>query len=343
MITASRERDGRPTRCPGPALCRSCFWSRANGGRCPGCDAAYRSRCLKSACYFECDTCSGGRHAHTPGCCGRVAIRGGPQLQWVKDVLSRPVPEYSPPPLPISCRLIPVLYSQIRKQRIPECFPTIDAWAAPLHKVADRQGRFRSRDLKDYLGLPSDRKLILSTCAPDDYQEALWRRGASLGFEEHGIDYWFPGHFSIYDDDGRLYQFLNAKRRLLHAAETGSQFVWFGLGDSMPLDMLEPIRQASSVLFSSQQTFHRHYVKAVHEEIARADRWFPKETAFFVVGGGSPVPVGPDRVCYQVNSRWQILALKGRDVSNRPTPELPRSELLVNNLRDVLMRVSNNN
>ncbi len=257
----------------------------------------------------------------------------------IRCILEREVPPHAPKPLPIRCKLVPVIYAQIRKHRLPERFPTIDAWAAPIHKVADRSGQFRSEDLKDYLGLPSDRKLILSTCAPDDYQEALWRRGRQMRFREHGIDYWFPGHFSIYDNDGRLYQFLSAKRQQIHAVETSSQFAWFVLGDGIPLEFLEPMRNTSSVLFSSQQTFRRRYLAEVHEEIRIADSWFPKRTAFFVIGGNSKLPVSAGRLCYRINSRWQMLALKGRDMANQPNIDLPIAELLATNLKELLRRV----
>lgn len=277
------------------------------------------------------------------GCCGRMLKLAPESADRIRRILARKVPQHAPKPLPIRCELIPVIYAQNRKHRIPELFPTIDAWAAPIHKLADRKGRFRSEDLKDYLGLPSGRKLILSTCAPDDYQEALWGLGPKMRFREHGIDYWFPGHFSVYDDDGRLYQFLSAKRQQIHAVETGSQFAWFLLGNGIPLEFLEPIRNAGSALFSSQQTFRRRYLAEVHEEIRIADGWFPKRTAFFIVGGNAKLPVSADRRCYRINSRWQILALKGRDMANRRVTDLSRAELLASNLKEVLCKVNPGN
>lgn len=325
--------------CPGGSLCPECFCHRDHGGFCSGCDGAYRERCLKRQCDLDCSCCGGGRKAVAPGCCGRTLALSPERAGRIRRILARPVPEHAPEPLPIRCRLIPVIYAQLRKHRLPERFPSIDAWATPIHKLADRCGRFRSEDLKDYLGLPADRKLILSTCAPDDYQEALWSKGPKMRFREHGIDYWFPGHFSIYDNDSRLYQFLSAKRQQIHAVTIGSQFAWFRLGDGIPLEFLEPMRNASSVLFSSQQTFRRRYLAHVHEEIRIADDWFPRKTSFFVIGGNSKLPVSADRVCYRINSRWQLLALKGRDMANLPRPDLPTDELLAKNLKEVVQDV----
>jgi hypothetical protein len=259
----------------------------------------------------------------------------------MREILEAPVDRYAPAPLPIRCRLIPVIYGQvrIRRHRLAERFPSIDAWAVPVHKVTSRQGKFRSRDLKDYLGLPPDRKLILSTCAPDDYQEMLWKRGPEMDYERHGIDYWFPGHFSIYDDDSKLYQFISAKRQQLHAVRTRSQFVWFRLGDGIPLDFLEPVRQASSVLLSSQQVFHRNHRAAFAEEVRVADAWLPPGAALFIVGGIWDLPIPSSRKRYNVNTRWLVLALKGRNLANRPQPDRATGELLEQNLKEVLDHV----
>lgn len=330
---------GLPQSCPGAEFCTDCFWQRGNGGQCGGCSSSYRDRCLKSDCNLDCAHCGGGRKAVVAAWCGRTPVLWPRTGERIRRLLERPVSPHAPPPLPINCKLIPVLYAQNKKHRLPEQFPGIDAWATPIHKLADRKGKFRSADLKDYLGLPADRKLILDTCAPDDYQEALWRKGTKMRFREHGIDYWFPGHFSIYDNDSRLYQFLSAKRQQIHAVRTGSQFCWFRLGDGIPLKFLEPMRNCSSALFSSQQTFRRRHLKTAYEEIRIADGWFPKRTAFFVVGGNAELPVSPERVCYRVNSRWQMLALLGRDMQNRPDTELARGELLVSNLKEVLNNV----
>lgn len=325
--------------CRSSSLCRHCFWFSSNGGWCSGCDRDCHRRCLKRSCSLDCDRCSGGRHATTPGCCGRTVVKWRAWRSRLEEILHHPVSSYIPAPVPIRCRLIPVIYGQVRHLRLPEQFPEIDTWAAPIHKVASRKGRFRSSDLKDYLGLPADRKLILSTCAPDDFQEMLWEKGPRMAYEDHGIDFWFPAHFSIYDDDGKLYQFLNAKRQQIHAVWTRSQFVWFRLGTSIPVDFLRPIRQAPAVLVSTQQAFSRRSREIAAREVRIADRWFPPETRFFQIGDAVRLPLSESRVRFQVNTRWLLLGLKGRDLKNRPRPELPTAGLLSENLRAVLANV----
>lgn len=325
--------------CPGPDICRDCFWWQGNGGRCGGCERGYHGRCLKRTCHLECYSCSGGKLAYTPGCCGRAVTRWPVWRDRLREILERPLPSYSPPPVRIRCRLIPVIYGQKSTRGIADAFPRIDAWAVPIHKVASRQGRFRSRDLKDYLGIPADRKLILSTCAPDDYQEMLWNRRQEPDFREHGFDYWFPAHFSIYDSDSRLYQFLSARRQQIHALATGSRFVWFRQGETVPLDFMEPIRGAGSVLISTQETEARRSLAMVAEEVRAADGWFPARSAFFFVGGRRGLEVSPGRRTYEVNSRWLMLGLRGRDLRNRPVPEMARREVLTANLREVVSRL----
>lgn len=323
--------------CPGEVLCSECFWSVQNDGYCKGCDSSYQRECLKRICDFSCKACSGGKHAHTPGCCGRALAswRG----QWEK-ILRRTVPKYAPASLEIRCRLIPVIYAQIRKFRIPEQFPQIDTWAVPIHKVANRKGQFRGSDLKDYLGLPSDRKLILSTCAPDDYQEMLWEKGDKIEYRKHNIDFWFPAHFSIYDDDSKLYQFVSARRQQLNAIQTKSQFVWFRIGEHIPTEFLVPIRNASSVLISKGQLDTPRNRTILHNEVKIADKWFPIQTAFFILRAKQDLPISEQRSCFEINTAWLIHAIKGRNLANQKEPRnLSIEKLLIRNLSEALKNV----
>lgn len=272
------------------------------------------------------------RHSKTPGSCGELDSN-----DWA-ELFAGEVPTYSPGPLPISTSLIPVTFGQVARYRLAELFPEIDAWAVPVHKVMNLRGRFRSSDLKDYLGLPSNRKLILSTAAPDPYVEVLWRKRDVLDFRAWAIDYWFPGHFSIYDADGRCFQCYNARRQQLHANATQSQFVWFRLGANLPVDLLEPIREASSVLISCQQMYSARAREILQREVEIADRWLPKRTRFFFLGHprGGFGQFREGRKVTQFDERWIMLGLHGRDRRNRPVRDLSVKELLVRNLREAI-------
>jgi hypothetical protein len=234
--------------------------------------------------------------------------------------------------------LIPLIHS-ISKYRIPEQFPQIDAWAFPIHKVGSPLGKFPSNDLKDYLSLPPDRKLIMSTCSPDSYEEVLWKKRSQMNYEKHGIDYWFPAHFSIYDDDSKMYQFASARRQQLHAVWTRSQFVWFRLGEHIPIEFLAPIQGGSSVLISTNQMYSKHNRAILHKEVQSADRWFPESTAFFVIGGSKSLPITSGRTCFEINSNWLIKGLRGRNLARQKEEKLSTGEILAKNLKEVLENV----
>lgn len=257
----------------------------------------------------------------------------------LEKLLKYTVPAHTIAKLSIRCRLVPVIFPQIGEYKIPEHFPQIDTWAVPIHKVASIKKGFRSDNLKKYLGLPSDKKLILSTSAPDDYQEMLWKKGPQMCYEEHGIDYWFPAHFSIYDDDSKLYQFVNAKRQVMHAIWTKSQFFWFRLGEHLPVKFMEPIHKAASVIISTQQMYSRHNRAILNREVQIADKWFPPETSFFVVGGLRNLPISSERTCFFINSNWLMCALKGRNLAGKRENDLKVEELLIKNLKVALENV----
>jgi hypothetical protein len=254
--------------------------------------------------------------------------------------------DYTPKPPEINCRLIPVIHS-IKKYRIPEHFPQIDAWAVPIHKAASKTGKLPSRDMKDYLGIPKCRKLILSTCAPDDFQEMLWLKVHKINFTKHGFDYWFPGHFSIYDDDSKLYHSVSAKRQQLHALLSRSQFVWFRMGENLPAKLLTPVLNAKAVLISTHQMYSEKNRDVLRIEVKRADQLFPQTTAFYLVGGRANLPqLSPSRVCYEINSSWLIRGLMRHDMKRNPIRNKAgdnKRKILIHNLKEVLDRVSADN
>lgn len=327
--------------CPGEEICTKCAWYKLNKGYCPGCDEEYRKRCLKGICAFtSCGSCSGGSRVDVIGCCGRAPEDW--RKRWDK-LLEYSIQKYSPEPLNIECRLIPIIYPQIKKFRIPEKFKQIDAWAVPIRKAINLNGKFKSSDLKDYLGLPSDRKLILNTCAFDNYEELLWKIVPEINYKQVGIDYWFPAHFSIYDNDSKIYQFANAKRQQLHAVWTKSQFVWFRLGEHIPKEFLSPVRKASSVLISTNQMTYKHNKEILNREIKIADSWFPLKTAFFVIGNFKKLPISRNRICYQIDSNWISKGIRGVNLKGIVDKSVPIEKVLINNLEGVIDHVYEEN
>jgi len=329
--------------CPWEELCRKCFWAKKNGGLCNGCNDDYHKRCLMRICDFNCDTCGGGDHTPTFACCGRTGILYPEWQEWLKSIFEIPVGNYTPEPLEIKNRVIPVLWHQepLTHMNIPEEFPEVEVWTAPIREVFYSDGMFRKENLKEYLNIPQNRKLILSTFDYDNHQEMLWKRRFQLNhlsFQGYGIDYWFPGHFSIYMDYSKLYQFLSAKRQQIHAVQTRSQFVWFGLGQNIPRGFLNPIRDAASVLISTSHMNDKDSLSILKNEVQIADAWFPKETSFFIVGGTHILPpLSNNRACFEINSNWIMKGVLGQDLSGNRS-ELSKEELLKKNLKEVLSK-----
>ncbi len=327
--------------CPGEELCSQCFWANRSGGYCAGCDSYYQQNCLMSTCDFNCDSCGGGNHTPTFACCGRTGKLYPEWKEWLKSILETPVGNYAPEPLEIKNRVIPVLWHQepLTHMNIPEEFSEVEVWAAPIREVFYFDGMFRRRNLKEYFNIPQKKKIILSTFDYDNYQEKLWKRRFQLNhlsFQGYGIDYWFPGHFSIYMNYSKLYQFLSAKRQQIHAQLTRSQFVWFELGQNIPLEFLNPIRDAASVLISTSHMNDKDSLSILKNEILTADAWFPKETSFFIVGGTHILPpLTNKRACFEINSNWIMKGILGCDLSGKKS-ELSKEELLKKNLKEVL-------
>lgn len=315
-------------------ICPNCPLSKRMGGPCGECNAEYQARCLKNYCHSSCDTCGGGRHAKVAACCGRSPLRD----KWA-EIFNTHLKRYVPEPTSIKCRLIPVIFAQIAKYKIPELFPQIDAWVVPVHKAMNLKGEFRSSDLKDYLGLPKNRKLILSSCGPDNFMEMLWEKGEHLDYQGHSVDYWFPAHFSIYDNDSKFLQFFNARRQIIHAFRVKSQFVWFRLGENIPVEFLDSIQNAPSVLISCQQMYSHFNREILQREAQIADEWFPLHTSFFLIKERTSLPFQAKRTVYEINEHWLIAGLKGHDIHDRPLKNIPIRDVLITNLRAVRNRI----
>lgn len=317
----------RPWTCPGPAACASCPLHQSQSGPCPGCDAGYWHSCLQRECLSQCETCGGGRHGTVVAACGRSPLRDA----WA-ELLDQPPPVHTAEPLGIQTPVIPSIYGTALARHIPAQFPHVDAWSVPVHRALSLTGRFRSADMKDYLGLGANQKLLLSTAGPDAYQEMLWQVGDELDYAGHGIDYWFPGHFSTYDGDSKFYQLFNLRRQRIHAATVRSQFVWFRLGEHAPLWWLDIPASFPSVLVSTQQMYSRHSREILRLEVAAADAYFDPHVELFLVGSRSRVSLCPSRTVHEIRSDWLHRGLAGTDLHGCRHPERSRQQMLADNL-----------
>lgn len=200
--------------------------------------------------------------------------------------------------------------------------------------------QFRSRDLKDFLGLPRDRRLILSTVSPDPYIEALWNTGSDFDYKAYGVDLMFPGQYSTYDLDGPAYGVLNVRRQQIHAKLIHSPWAWFRLGAYVPLRCCDVVSFCPNILISCQQMYTKRAQALLERELIIADRYFPPDTCFWYISRARGVRVPRSSTSVFLNHRWLMAGIFGRDLSGKPMQHLSIEEVLMRNLECALARLS---
>lgn len=329
--------------CPGKQLCKACFLYSNNGGSCNGCNGYYRL-CVKKFCDFQCNECSGGRSTPntTPGCCGRVNLLERPQGLDYRTILNSKKPERNTVPAKINSNtiFIPIIKRDFRKYQIPEKVPEINTWVVPLRHIFNLKGKFKTTDVKEYLGLSNSNKLILSTHCLDNYLEKLWENREYIDFTKYNIDYWFPAHFSIYDNDSKLYQFVSAKRQMIHGTISNSQFRWFRLSITLPVEFLDIPNSFPSILIATNVR-SKISIQILQNELEIADDYFKNDVDFYFVGGISRIKnqIPMKHRIFIINENWMIKAFKGKDIYDQLYTEYTKEDreiMLLKNLREEL-------
>lgn len=274
------------------------------------------------------------------GCCGRIALLKHNEFI---DIMQYELPHYIPQKISFNQSFIPIITSDIRKYKIPQQINEIDVWAIRLHDVMKKNGEFKTTDLKDYYSLKECDKLILSTSANDFLQEILWNHRLEIDFTDYNIDYWFPGHFSVYDNDSKFYQLSSLKRQQIHAFVSKSQFFWFRLSNTINIDFYSTISNIPSILISTGQMRGKQSENILINEIKVADTFFPPSTSFFFIGGYSKIPkLNRDRSIYIFSQKWAMLGNYGKDLHRNIRYEYKmdeREKLLINNLKEEMKNV----
>lgn len=294
-----------------------------------------------------CDTCGASKKYYKGvfGVCGRTQLLRNYSFIDLEELFKFEIKNIYSVPLNIKTPFIPVLDRDIIKYRIPDLFPKVDAWVVLLQDIYNKVKKdFKSRDIKDYLNIAANKKLILSTNSTDDYQEILWNRYRDYDFTNINIDYWFPGHFSIYDNDNKLYQFVNAKRQQIHAQLSHSQFVWFRLGENIPLKFMEPVKNAKNILISTNNMKSELNLNILKKEIKAADNWFPTDASFYAVGSIKNFPkLRKERKYYVIGIDWCKKARFGKNLDGKIETRFDKSqskELLILNLNKEIENAS---
>lgn len=328
--------------CPSINVCIHCPLFKKNNGLCSGCSIIYNRKCLKMHCDFYCNKCSGGRLSQNEavGCCGRVNLLNN---NYFGKVMKYEIPNYTPKPINYSQTLIPILIWDIRKYKIPSQFKNIEVWSVLLHDVMRKNGEFKSNDLKDLFSIDNDQKILLSTSSNDYLLEVLWNKKQNIDFSKFNIDYWLPGHFSIYENDSKYYQHSSLKRQQIHGYESKSQFIWFRLSNTIDIENYADYRDFPSIAIYTASVKAKISKEIVINEIQTADNYFNENSSFFFIGGYSFIPkLKTNRKIYVMSQKWSYNANMNMDlyrdfgdIDVKPDKNM----LLINNLKEEIKNV----
>jgi hypothetical protein len=212
--------------------------------------------------------------------------------------------------------------------------------------------KFASKDLHDYLMLPTKTKIVLATINKDDILESAWN--AEMYADPHalqkiGISYWMPIIFSSYYTDARMQQYFNYLRTSL-TADRGQ--AWFTPGfkrigiktddltDAMVAAMPQVVFTTQFLVTDALTKQHLAIVAWYHER-------YPIDVPFWIVGTVNATylvnlkNVTGNRRCYFVSGNPHHYAAQGKQLTSiggGVKSELPKRELVAFNL-DVYQRM----
>ena len=352
--------DGSPCR---GQQCQECaLHFKKPGGRCGGCTPQKRSGEAPSFlwCYKQCHTCVGFK-IRTTGVCCRSPLRDMYMTAVSKGAENLNLPQFKfkqRAPLQFNQRAVFYISSggvntiaSGGKQLIGDH----EVAAVNISRVWGSNG-FYSKDLKDYLHMSPNTKLILLAMSLDDLLERAWDKEMYADptyIQSVGIDYWHPLSFSAYPANTHMHQYYQYLRTL-YATEKSE--AWFVSGDHYQLDMqfddlflqsVDAIPQVviNTQFISSDETLRwhlrllRHYHKVA-----------PARVSFWLVGAMNPTFMHNaraqcgTRAMYYFSSKPLYLASKGQELTlggKSIASSLPKLELVQLNYEMFAKMVAN--
>lgn len=289
-ISPKFERSEKPLTC-NSEKCTKCPIGPSGKGFCSGWSAescGANGFCKMRTCHRECATCGGGEFA--PNTVPVVCCKTPLSNLLVSKVEHDKHNFFPRPKIDLKQRLIVVTQGSVGA-RVKEPYPQeTQAIAVNIRHVWSSRGWY-SRDMKDYLKLRKDQKLILISMTHDDVLDKAWdMRLHEEDWSEVGFDYWQTIAFSYYGDESRLNQYRQF-HRLLTAAERSR--AWFASESPLRLtrktspiiaDMASKIPQ---VMFNAQGCYKPTDLVDVLNNARRTDHVVPKNVAFWFVGFGA--------------------------------------------------------
>lgn len=194
--------------------CDGCHLFKANGGPCGGCS----EHCTTKVCNTQCGTCGGHEPEYVGAICCKSPLKDVALLSVDKEYAFKKVD----PIVPAHKAVLVVIGG--KSSVCPNESPYDPGWdtiAVNLRHVWSARGGWYSQDLKDYMMIPKEKKLVLLTAMYDGVLDEAWKQDLFDGFREVGFNYWAPLVFSIYGQSPSMSQWWNHKRTeySLHASE----------------------------------------------------------------------------------------------------------------------------
>lgn len=336
--------NGKTLACGTKDWCSNCNLFKA--GKCAGCEAnGGRERCKQSSCGGACGTCGGGgvEKVEVPAVCIKSPMLDLFQQKFAKDSYDiRPGRVINAPSKAV-VTLIGGKSSAFPGDASAAYPDEIDVYAVALRHVWSATRGFYSADLKDYMGLPKSKKLILQTAMYDDVLERASNKDVHLEFaSRRDIDAYEPLGYSIYGDESVQNHHYNWSRTLKCMEEGGGDF--FLMAHYALFDTKPDVKRYSPLV--PQLNFHVQKlssdgVSAASDFLRAILVWhttLPKSVSFWFNGASNPRVIGAlkkvtrGRDCYFMASAPWISAHKGFEFTvdgRTKKSKAPKSELVL--------------
>jgi len=311
--------------------------------------------CSQRTCKRDCDKCGGSRPAEreaglstVPAVCSKAPLKD----LLLEDVKREQYAFTKRKAIRFKSKAIIVTNGScgLKSDWYP---PETEVVAINYTHVWSATGRgWYSRDLKDYLKIPSGVKLLLMTSSLDDALERAWDHYfQNEDYKSVGFDYWQALEFSLYDNRSHFNNLWTSYRNLYTQAVSKSHFSHL---PPIPLQLtsrhlkpwLDSVRAAPNIMTNMQMdsiTTPRGQ-DAFRRMIWLLRRWLDlnKEVkpTIWIAGAVSPALIyniqrnlqGED-IYYSSLGPW-VTANKGQEVTLKGTvtrSSVPRAELILQN------------
>lgn len=299
--------------CIGKDRCLSCRFFQVNRGPCKGCNPD----CRMARCQTQCGRC-GGNVVDVPAVCCKSP-------KSYQELLFKPIEReykwHEVEPIKLKSRAVIVTIggrSSVFKPGESPYYPGIGAVAVNLRHVWSARNGWYSQDMKDYMGVPSDVKLVLLTAGYDDTLDRAWVSDLFDGFGEVGFDYWAPILFSTYNNDAKMNGQFNYLRSLYSLWRSKAHFCPDPPKGFASTDFTVMTSAIKNVAFNVQLTDSTEIgLRVLASSAFNLHKMTHPEATIWAIGARSPKIVSilhasmPGRTIYCANTNVWLASHKG--------------------------------